>query len=71
MKLEKDNMNDKIILTLSEREYLMVLHSLKAATGDDSRRGLSYFNFYTADKGEIVALHNEIDSAERNYRKRG
>lgn len=69
MKLEKDNFNDKIILTLSEREYIMVLHALKAATGDDTRRGYAYEAFYQADKGEMVALHNAIDSAERNYKK--
>ena len=64
MRLRKDN--NEIILHLKEQEYLIVLHALKAATGDDKRKGLDYWNFYTADKSDIVKLHNEIDTAEQS-----
>jgi hypothetical protein len=65
MKLEKNQIKDRITLHLQENEYLIILATLKAATADDSRNGIAYFGFYGADKGEVVALHNAIDEAER------
>ena len=65
MKLTKDHVKGRIILDLQESEYLVVLAALKAATADDSRRGLDYVAFYGAEKAELVSLHNRIDEAER------
>ena len=65
MKLSKDQVHDEIILHLKEHEYVMILAALKAATADDTRKGIEYFHFYGAEKGEIVRLHNEIDEEER------
>ena len=66
MKLTKNNLNDEIILHLKEPEYFIVLHALKAATADETRKGYEYTHFYTADKGNVVRLHNEIDAAEQS-----
>jgi len=65
MKLDIDNMNDKFILTLGELEYTMMLNAIRAATGDDTRRGNQYFQFYNVDKGEMVAFYNSIVKAQR------
>ena len=64
MKLQKDNLEGEIILRLKEPEYLIVLAALKAASGDDTRRGDAYFHFYGVERGDVVRLHNQIDEAE-------
>lgn len=65
MKLEKDQLNDKIILTLSEIEYTMVINALRAASCDDTRRGHAYSYFYDVDREEMLDLFNKIDRTER------
>jgi hypothetical protein len=64
MKLEKDNLEGEIILRLKEPEYLIVLAALKAASSDDTHRGDEYFQFYGAERGDVVRLHNQIDETE-------
>jgi hypothetical protein len=64
MKLSKEA--DEIVLRLKEREYFVVLNALKAATADDTRKGIAYSFFYDGDKGEVVRLHNEIEAAEQS-----
>jgi hypothetical protein len=66
MNLKKDQMNDKIILTLGELEYTMVINALRDATSDDSRKGIEYMNFYEVERGEMVSLFNSINTAENN-----
>ncbi len=65
MKLTKDHLHDKISLTLSEKEFFIILGALKGATADDVRKGHDYAILYGGDKGDVVRLHNEIDQANR------
>lgn len=62
MRIEKDNLNDKIILTLSEEEFLAIRAAVSASTGDDKLRGEAYFNFYGQERGFMVKLFNELNS---------
>ena len=65
MKLTKDNLHDKLVLTLSEKEFFIVLGALRGATADDARRGIAYHHFYSGNKGDVVRLYNQIDEANR------
>lgn len=65
MKLTKDNLRDKLILTLSEKEFFIILGALKGASADDARKGMEYRMFYRGSKGDIVHLHNQLDEANR------
>ena len=60
MKLSKDGLNDEVVLRLKDSEFSIVIASLRAAASDDTRRGIDYVNFYSAERGDVVKLQNQI-----------
>lgn len=62
MRIQTDNLNDRIILTLTEEEFLAIRAAVRGSTSDDTRRGEAYTFFYGQEKGFMVRLFNELST---------
>jgi hypothetical protein len=65
MKIQQDNLHNKLILTLTEEEFLAVLAAVRGASSDDTRKGRDYEHFYSQEKGYMVSLYNSLSAAEQ------